>query len=84
LDEGHEVVCVDSLLTSVRSNISHCLSNPRFSFVQCDISKNIPVSGVVDLLLHFASPASPKDYLSYPLETLSAGSDGTLNVLEVA
>ncbi|WZO97861.1 UDP-glucuronic acid decarboxylase family protein [Isosphaeraceae bacterium EP7] len=84
LAEGHEVVCVDNLLTGSRNNILQILDNPSFRFVEHDISEPITVDGPVDNILHFASPASPADYLAHPIPTLKVGSLGTHNALGLA
>jgi dTDP-glucose 4,6-dehydratase len=84
LAEGHEVVCVDNLLTGHRRNIAHLLENPRFSFVEHNVSEPIAIDGPVDNILHFASPASPADYLAHPIATLKVGSLGTHNALGLA
>ncbi|MFO0908744.1 MAG: UDP-glucuronic acid decarboxylase family protein [Isosphaeraceae bacterium] len=84
LAEGGEVVCVDNLLTGHRRNIVHLMDNPRFSFVEHNISEPLHVDGTVDNVLHFASPASPADYLAHPIPTLKVGSLGTHNALGLA
>ena len=84
LAEGHEVICVDNLLTGHRRNLIHLLDKPRFLFVEHNISEPIHVDGVVDNVLHFASPASPADYLAHPIPTLKVGSLGTHNALGLA
>jgi dTDP-glucose 4,6-dehydratase len=84
LAEGHDVVCVDNLLTGHRRNIAHLLDDPRFSFVHHNVSEPIAVDGAVDNVLHFASPASPADYLAHPIATLKVGSLGTHNALGLA
>ncbi len=84
LDEGHEVVCVDNLLTGHRRNITHLLENPRFRFLEHNISEPLHLPGEVDYILHFASPASPADYLAHPIPTLKVGSLGTHNALGLA
>ncbi|MCS6976477.1 MAG: SDR family oxidoreductase [Gemmatales bacterium] len=84
LDEGHEVVCVDNLITGRRANIEAFAGNPRFRFVQHDVSHPLHIEGPVDMVLHFASPASPVDYLRYPIQTLKVGSLGTHNTLGLA
>jgi dTDP-glucose 4,6-dehydratase len=81
---GDEVVCLDNLLTGSLSNIEHLFTEPRFQFVMHDVSTYIWVPGPVDAVLHFASPASPRDYLEMPIETLKVGSLGTLNTLGLA
>lgn len=84
LNEGHEVVCVDNLLTGHRRNIEHLTSNERFRFVEHNISEPLHLDGAVDNILHFASPASPADYLAHPIPTLKVGSLGTHNALGLA
>jgi dTDP-glucose 4,6-dehydratase len=84
LAEGHEVVCVDNLLTGHRGNIAHLFDNSRFSFVEHNVSETIAIDGAVDHVLHFASPASPADYLAHPIATLKVGSLGTHNALGLA
>ncbi|MCW3061322.1 MAG: UDP-glucuronic acid decarboxylase family protein [Capsulimonas sp.] len=84
LAEGYEVVAVDNLITGNKDNIEHLASNPRFQFIEQDIIQPYTVDGPVDLIYHFASPASPVDYLELPLETLLVGSVGTHNTLELA
>jgi dTDP-glucose 4,6-dehydratase len=84
LDLGAEVVCVDNLVTGVRDNIAELEGSARFTFVEGDVSDGLDVSGPVDWVLHLASPASPLHYLALPVETLRAGSLGTLNALELA
>jgi dTDP-glucose 4,6-dehydratase len=84
LAEGHEVVCVDNLLTGRTENIAHLLGRDGFEFLQHDVSKPYYVDGPVDFVLHFASPASPIDYLELPIQTLKVGSLGTHNSLGVA
>jgi len=84
LDAGHDVVAIDNLVTGSVDNIAHLLDEARFTFVDHDISRPWPELGDVDGILHFASPASPIDYLELPIETLEAGSLGTMNVLQLA
>jgi len=84
LSEGHEVICLDNLLTGSRQNINHLLSDPHFQFLKHDISVPVKIHGQVDNVLHFASPASPVDYLEYPIQTLKVGSLGTHNALGLA
>lgn len=84
LEEGDEVVCVDNLLTGDRRNIVHLMDDPGFRFVEHNISEPIVIDGVVDNVLHFASPASPADYLAHPIPTLKVGSLGTHNALGLA
>jgi len=75
---------MDNLVTGADSNIAHLLTNKQFSFAQQDVSKYIEVSGPVDAVLHFASPASPPDYLKFPIQTLKVGALGTHNALGLA
>ncbi len=83
LAEGHSVVCADNLLTGRMNNIEHLRSEPKFEFLQQDITSPFDC-GKVDYVYHFASPASPADYLKYGIETLRVGSVGTINCLELA
>jgi dTDP-glucose 4,6-dehydratase len=84
LARGDEVVALDNLVTGDVSNIEHLFTRPGFSFVQHDVSTFIWVPGEVDAVLHFASPASPVDYLEMPIQTLKVGSLGTHNSLGLA
>jgi dTDP-glucose 4,6-dehydratase len=84
LAEGHEVVCVDNLITGRTENISHLLRRQGFEYLEHDVSKPYNVDGPVDFILHFASPASPIDYLELPIQTLKVGSLGTHNSLGLA
>ena len=84
LAEGHEVVCVDNLVTGRTENIAHLLPRGDFQFLHHDVSKPFEVEGPVDFVLHFASPASPIDYLELPIQTLKVGSLGTHNTLGLA
>jgi dTDP-glucose 4,6-dehydratase len=84
LSEGHEVLCVDNLLTGSRRNIDHLHADPRFHLIEHNISEPVEVAGPVDNVLHFASPASPVDYLAHPIPTLKVGSLGTHNALGLA
>jgi dTDP-glucose 4,6-dehydratase len=81
---GDEVVCIDNLSTGRPENVAHLVGNPRFSLVHHDVTKFLWVSGAVDAVLHFASPASPKDYIELPIQTLKVGSLGTHNTLGLA
>ncbi len=83
LAEGFEVLCIDSLLTGDTENIAH-IRDHRFNFIELDVTGYLYVSGPVDYILHFASPASPKDYLDYPIQTLKVGSLGTHKALGLA
>jgi dTDP-glucose 4,6-dehydratase len=84
LREGHEVICVDNLITGNRKNISGHKNNPDFKFIEKDISDKIEINDKLDYVFHLASPASPIDYLKLPIETLKVGSFGTYNILELA
>jgi len=77
LKEGHEVICMDNLLTGNMGNIVHMIGNEKFSFIKHDVTEYIYVEGELDNILHFASPASPIDYLELPIQTLKVGSLGT-------
>ncbi|MFC1549124.1 UDP-glucuronic acid decarboxylase family protein [Candidatus Omnitrophota bacterium] len=84
LEMGHQIICMDNLITGSIDNISHLAENENFEFIKHDVSKYIYVEGKVDYVLHFASPASPIDYLDHPIKTLKVGSLGTHNSLGVA
>jgi dTDP-glucose 4,6-dehydratase len=84
LHDGHELICVDNLLTGARRNIEGLLEHPRFRFIEHNVSEPIEIDGQVDNVLHFASPASPVDYLTHPIPTLKVGSLGTHNALGLA
>jgi len=84
LAEGHDVVCVDNFITGNPVNIEPLRANPRFTFVRHNISQPLEIDGPIDNILHFASPASPVDYLSHPIPTLKVGSLGTHNTLGLA
>lgn len=84
IDKGFEVVCLDNLITGNLDNIRHLRSKPEFLFVHHDVTNYIDVEGPVDYVLHFASPASPMDYLEMPIQTLKVGSLGTHKALGLA
>jgi dTDP-glucose 4,6-dehydratase len=84
LVEGHEVLAMDNLLTGNLRNIAHLSGEPRFRFVRHDVTQFIAIEGPLDAVLHFASPASPIDYLLLPIQTLKVGSLGTHNALGLA
>ena len=84
LKQGHEVICMDNYSTGAQDNIAGFASNPRFSFVDHNVSRYIEVQEPLDFVLHFASPASPVDYLELPIPTLKVGSLGTHNALGLA
>lgn len=81
LANGHRVIGIDNFITGNESNIEHLSGNKDFQFVKQDVTKYIDVSGDVDYVFHFASPASPIDYLELPIQTLKVGSLGTHNAL---
>ena len=81
---GHEVVAVDNLVTGRRANVTQLEASGRFELIEHDVTEPFDVGGDVDGILHFASAASPVDYLKLPIETLRAGSQGTQNALELA
>ena len=84
LAEGHDVIGMDNFVTGSERNLSHLATNPRFSFIRHDVSQYIKLDGALDGVLHFASPASPIDYLKLPIQTLKVGSLGTHNSLGLA
>ena len=84
LEKGHEVICMDNLITGNMDNIAHLFGRKEFSFVQHDVTNYIYVAGDLDYILHFASPASPKDYLMFPIQTLKVGALGTHKALGLA
>jgi dTDP-glucose 4,6-dehydratase len=84
LEEGHSVIVMDNLITGKMSNIVHLMGHERFTFVNYNVYNYIHVEGPLDAVLHFASPASPNDYLEHPIPTLKVGSLGTLNTLGLA
>lgn len=84
MEEGHSVIGVDNFITSTESNLAHVKSEPKFKFVEQDISKGLKYAGEIDYVVNLASPASPVDYSELPLETLKVGSFGTHNCLELA
>ena len=81
LRDGHRVVAMDNLITGSQENIAHLAGNRHFEFIYHDVSNFIHMPGPVDAVLHFASPASPIDYLKYPIQTLKVGALGTHNAL---
>jgi dTDP-glucose 4,6-dehydratase len=84
LARNWDVLCMDNLVTGAESNVSHLIPHPRFRFIRQDVSQYIDVAGPVEAVLHFASPASPPDYLKLPIQTLKVGSLGTHNALGLA
>jgi dTDP-glucose 4,6-dehydratase len=84
IKEGFEVIGMDNFITGDKKNIEHLSNNPKFSFVEHDVTKFVDVKGTLDYILHFASPASPIDYLKIPIQTLKVSSLGTHNLLGLA
>ncbi len=84
LAEGHEVICMDNFITGSPDNIAHLIGHERFHFIHHDVTNFIYVEGPLDYVLHFASPASPVDYLKYPIQTLKVGALGTHKALGLA
>lgn len=84
LADGHEVIAMDNLITGSVDNIAHLAGNRRFHFIHHDVTNYIYIKGGLDAILHFASPASPVDYLELPIQTLKVGSLGTHNALGLA
>ncbi len=84
LAEGYQVVCLDNFLTGRPANVEHLLAEPDFRLLRVDLCDYVHVPGPVDAVLHFASPASPVDYLRLPIQTLKVGSVGTLHALGLA
>jgi dTDP-glucose 4,6-dehydratase len=84
LADGHAVAGLDNFLTGSRRNIGHLANEPRFEFHERDITQPFKIEGAVDAVVNAASPASPKDYLEHPIETLDVGSAGTRRMLELA
>jgi dTDP-glucose 4,6-dehydratase len=84
LGDGHEVVAMDNLLTGSKENIEHLRAQLGFTFLERDVTKYVDLDGPLDFILHFASPASPFDYLAHPIHTLKVGALGTYNALGLA
>ena len=84
LARGDDVLCMDNLLTGSERNLESFRSHPRFTFVRHDVTRHLDIDGPVDFVLHWASPASPIDYLELPIQTLKVGSLGTHNALGLA
>ena len=84
LGEGYEVTCLDDFCTGTPHNVAHLLEDPHFRLVRADVTQYVHVPGAVDVVAHFASPASPIDYLQMPIETLKVGSIGTFHALGLA
>jgi len=84
IEMGHNVVCVDNLITGSMDNLAHLVGHERFSFVQYNVCDYLYVEGPLDTVMHFASPASPQDYLEFPIATLKVGALGTHKALGLA
>lgn len=84
IKKGNEVICMDNLITGEKENISHLLSLPNFQFIEHNVSEHIDIPEDLDYVLHFASPASPVDYIRFPIQTLKVGALGTHNTLGLA
>src|ERR1700727_3177221 len=84
LGEGFNVIGVDNFITGNPANLDHLKNEPRYSFIEQDVTKYIDIPGEINLVFHFASPASPIDYLELPIQTLKVGSLGTHNALGLA
>jgi dTDP-glucose 4,6-dehydratase len=84
IEMGHHVVCVDNLITGSMDNLAHLVGHERFSFVQYNVCDYLYVEGPLDAVMHFASPASPQDYLEFPIATLKVGALGTHKALGLA
>ncbi len=84
LADGHAVICIDNLITGSEANIAHLAGNSNFRFLNHDVTNYITIDGPVDFIFHFASPASPIDYLKLPIQTLKVGSLGTHKALGLA
>ena len=84
INDGHEIIVIDNLLTGSTENIKNLMDNKNFSFVEHDVQDHIEIENKVDYVLHFASAASPKAYTEHPVNTLKAGSVGTINTLGLA
>jgi len=84
LNEGHQVTCLDNLITGKAENIQPLMANANFRFAQCDVTEYIDIADDIDYVLHFASPASPLDFARFPIQILKAGGVGTWNALGLA
>jgi dTDP-glucose 4,6-dehydratase len=84
IQKKYSVICVDNFITGQKSNIKHLIKNRRFKLINADISQPLKMKCKIDKILHFASPASPKDYLQYPIQTLKSNAFGTYYLLELA
>lgn len=84
ISKDHDVICIDNLITGDTNNIAHLIGNKNFKFIKHDVTEYIYVEGDLDNIIHFASPASPRDYLEFPIQTLKVGSLGTHKALGLA
>jgi dTDP-glucose 4,6-dehydratase len=84
LERGHSVIVIDNLITGRKENLTPFMNDENFTFMEQDVTKYIDIDGDIDYVLHFASPASPVDYLKYPIQTMKVGALGTLNTLGLA
>lgn len=84
IGKGYDVICMDNLITGSTDNIAHLIGNKQFRFIHHDVTEYMFIDGDLDAILHFASPASPVDYLRYPIQTLKVGSLGTHKALGLA
>ncbi|MEY3314003.1 MAG: hypothetical protein RLZZ578_1523 [Bacteroidota bacterium] len=84
IGKGYDVICMDNLITGSTDNIAHLIGNEHFRFIHHDVTEYMFIDGDLDAILHFASPASPVDYLRYPIQTLKVGSLGTHKALGLA
>jgi len=84
IGKGYDVICMDNLITGSTDNIAHLIGNEHFRFIHHDVTEYMYIDGELDAILHFASPASPVDYLRYPIQTLKVGSLGTHKALGLA
>lgn len=84
IERGDQVVCVDNYITGRPANVEHLVGNDAFEMVEADVCGDFEIAGEVDAVMNLASPASPKDYYEFPIETLDVGSIGTRNLLELA
>ncbi|MFQ6001105.1 MAG: NAD-dependent epimerase/dehydratase family protein, partial [Anaerolineae bacterium] len=84
LAQGHQVIAMDNLITGSTTNIEHLAGNDNFRFIKQDVTEYLYVEGPLDAVLHFASPASPNDYMEYPIQTLKVGALGTHKTLGLA
>jgi dTDP-glucose 4,6-dehydratase len=83
IGQGHDVIALDNLITGRAENIAHLIGNPKFSFVKYNVCDYLHVDGQLDAVMHFASPASPQDYLEMPIATLKVGALGTHKALGI-